>query len=145
MKSLSDYKASLKKRGNTAKGNAFEEEIATDLRLAGWVVDVTKLNRTIRRGRWVTVKGDFFEEFDILALKVAESALFIQATTDRGGAALKRAKIDKKFPLGPSVGREYLVVTRPPNGVGFEIHRRIVSGWVPPILTTTIDIGWGIS
>ncbi len=120
MKSLKAYQASIKKRGNSAKGNAFEEEIGEDLRAKSWIVDITKLNRSVRRGRWVTIKGDFFGEFDIIALKAQECALFIQATTDRGHVAAKKATIDKNIGQ-PSTGREYLVVTRPTSGIGFAV------------------------
>lgn len=147
MKSLSDFMKRQKLRRATNKGSAFEELIADDLRARGWIVDVTKLNRSFVRtaagARWITRKGDFFGEFDIIALKIAKSALFIQATTDRSIASKKRNGIDENVPaIAP--GREFLVVTRPESGVGFEIHRRVVSGWAPPFVSETIDIGWDI-
>lgn len=132
---------SQKLRRNTNKGSAFEEEIADDLRSKGWIVDVTKLNRSIKRGRWVTTKGDFFGAFDIIALKLATPALFIQATTARDIVSKKRRTIDGKVPAY-APGREFLIVTRPEDGNGFEIHRRTVSGWAPHFVSPTIDIGW---
>lgn len=145
MKTLKQYMAGQSKRGNTQKGNQFEQEIAENLRACGWIVDVTELNRSFRRGHWITKKGDFFGQFDIIALKTGDNcALFIQATTDRGIVSVKKRGIDDAIGL-PSKGREYLIVTKSKEpGNFFEIYRRMEYGWTPAIHSNNIDIYWPI-
>ncbi len=98
IQSIREWAKSKVLSGNTAKGNAFEQRVAAYLRANGWIVDVTELNRTVRKGRWVTKKGDFFGCFDLIAVHpVAPWTVFIQATTAPGEVPRKTAKIDAAF------------------------------------------------
>lgn len=133
MESLKSFMKRRKMRGNTAKGNAFEEEVAEELRKIGWIVDVTKLARRFVRTRtgvrWITEKGDYFEALDIIAIrKDAAPVLLIQATTDRGMLSEKKRKIDDKIG-GWAPGRVCMVATRPISGAGIEFHQQIKDGW----------------
>jgi len=135
VQSIKDYAKRQKLRSNTQRGDSFEQDIAFELLAQGYVVDVTKINRSIRRGRWITLKADFFGAIDIIAMKPGVGpVLFIQATTARDIVSKKKRKIDDK--LGdPADGRLHLVITRPASGVGFEIYQRTISGWAPPCVS----------
>ena len=124
-----------KLRGNTAKGDAFEQEIADDLLRRGAIVEVTKMNRQqIRtRGgwRWITKRADFFTSIDIIAfLPHRAPVFFIQATTARGMTAEKMRKIDATM-KGASPGRELVVLTRGLDGKTIDGFHRVLSGWAP--------------
>lgn len=117
MESLSSWSTRMKRKGNRARGDAFQSEVMAVLATQGWLCDEAKpYRRLIMRGgrsAWMTVKEDFFHAFDILALRAAKSpVLLIQCTTDRGLLALKKRTILEAVG-GYAPGRELIVVTRP--------------------------------
>ena len=130
IRSIKDWAKGQARAGNTAKGSAFEESIAAYMRLNGWVCEVTKINRSIRRGRWVTIRADYFSCFDILALHQNEPhPVFIQATTSAGAVLQKMKKIDAMFNGFFGVAFDVVV---PDNGVGFTVYRRWGRDWSEP-------------
>jgi hypothetical protein len=115
-KTLKEWAAQKKgKHGNSRRGEAFEERIAGELRLQGYEVDVTELNRqmVMRRGRigWVTKKADFFGCIDIIAVRPGSEVLFIQATLDDSESMARRkgAEMARVF-VAQTPGRRILIV-----------------------------------
>jgi len=109
-----------------------ERRLQVELENEGWRTERAVPQVHIIHGRYVSNNHDFFNCFDLIALK-DDKVRFIQVCS---GTTLEdhKRKIDRTFPYTSNPIQEIVYFYKMKNRWMHVSHLRVVSGWLAPIL-----------